>query len=244
MLDLKRKWALITGASRGIGHETAIYMAKQGISLVLHSRDLASTKSLVAEVKSLGVEAFAVAAELSDDVAVRKMALEVVNKVQIDILLNNAGVQAPSQSTYYMADVEQYLWQYKVNVIAPMILVEVFLPGMLKRGFGRIVNTTSGIKNQPEQGGYAASKGALDKVTKDFATKLEGTGVSMNVTDPGWIQTDLGGPNASNTVDTVVPGVVVSVFTSEDVNGKWISAQSFKGMDLVEAVAKASEIIK
>jgi len=244
MVNLKSKWALITGASRGIGRELTLFMASQGVNLVLHSRELANTEGLLKEVRALGVEAFAIAAELSDDAAVREMADEILSKVQIDVLFNNAGVQPQSQSTYYVADSNEYLWSYKVNVIAPMILVEKFLPGMLENGFGRIVNTTSGIRDLPEQGAYTASKGALDKITKDFVTKIRGTGVTMNVLDPGWLRTDLGGQWAPNSVDTVIPGAAIGAFTNDDMNGKWISAQDFTGMELAEAVGKAPDCFR
>jgi NAD(P)-dependent dehydrogenase (short-subunit alcohol dehydrogenase family) len=126
-----------------------------------------------------------------------------------------------------------------VNVVAPALLIGAILPGMLARGFGRIVNTTSGILDMPEQGSYAASKGALNKFTKDFATKLQGSGVTMNVLDPGWIRTDLGGPNAPNDVATTIPGAIVGGFLPDSINGCWLNAQDFTGMTLAEAIAAA-----
>ena len=239
-----KKWALVTGAARGIGREVALFLAQNGVNVVVHSRDLIHTESLLKELANYDVESFAVAAELSDEAQVLAMADEVLKRVQIDYLFNNAGVQPKLQVPYYEMNAEEYLWTYKINVVAPMITIEKFLPGMLKRKFGRIVNTTSGIVNQPEQGAYAASKGALDKLTKDFASKLEGTGVSINVADPGWVKTDLGGPHASNEVETVVPGMVVAAFAPAEVNGQWISVQNFKGLSLENALEKMNEKVK
>ncbi|MGT2666350.1 SDR family NAD(P)-dependent oxidoreductase [Streptococcus rifensis] len=244
MMDIKGKWALVTGASRGIGREMALALAKEGANLVVHSRELQHTESLVAEIAALGVEVFAVEAELSDEQAVRQMAKTVLDKVAIDLLFNNAGVQPKSQENPWAVATEDYIWSYQVNVIAPMILIEAFLPGMLERDFGRIVNTTSGIKNQPEQGAYAASKGALDKITRDYAGKLAGHNVTLNVADPGLIRTDLGGPNASHAVDTVIPGMILGGFVDADIRGQWISAQKFKGMALNEAVHAFQESLK
>ena len=112
---------------------------------------------------------------------------------------------------------------------------------MVKRGFGRIVNTTSGIHYQPEQAGYSASKAALDKITIDLGSKVEGTDVMINLTDPGWCRTDLGGPHAPSTPESAVPGVVVGVFMEDKKSGRYLGAQSFSGMTLEEAVAYAEK---
>ena len=94
MVNVKGRWALITGASRGIGSLTAKFMAEQGCNLVLHSRTMEHSENIAEEVRKLGVEAYAVCAELSDLDAVRKM-LETVDAlgVRIDIVMNNAGLQ-------------------------------------------------------------------------------------------------------------------------------------------------------
>jgi len=234
-----RRWALVTGASRGIGRAMAVALAKAGVNVVVQSRDLAGTADLVAEIRGLGVDCFAVGCDLAKPDEVRKMISDVVSKANIDLLYNNAGVQAPSQDPYWGVDADAYVNTYLVNVVAPALIIEAVLPGMLQRGYGRIINTTSGIIDQPEQGSYAASKGALNKFTKDFAAKLAGTGVTMNVLDPGWIRTDLGGPNAPNSVDTTIPGAIVGGFLGEDVNGCWLNAQDFAGMSLAEAIKAA-----
>ena len=87
-----------------------------------------------------------------------------------------------------------------------------------------------------------SSKAALDKITKDMASRLGGTGVAMNLTDPGWCRTDLGGPNAPNAPESAIPGVVVGAFVNDTVNGQIFRAQEFAGMSLEEAVAKANTI--
>ncbi|MCL1991013.1 MAG: SDR family oxidoreductase [Defluviitaleaceae bacterium] len=245
MVNVEGRWTLVTGASRGIGREIALYMAKQGANLVVHSRDLAHTKNLVDEIKGYNVDCFAVACELSDEKATRQMADDILKRVEIDILFNNAGVQAPSQESFYGIDCEAFVWTYKVNTLAPMILIEKFLPHMLNQKFGRIINSTSGIKDQPEQAAYAASKGAIDKITKDLSAKLVGTGVLINIADPGWIKTELGGPYASHDVSTVIPGIVIGAFAEEeDINGAWIPVQRFRGMSLDEAVAMSPALVK
>jgi len=245
MVNIEGKWVLVTGASRGIGREIALYMASHGGNMIVHSRDLSHTQTLVEEIKAKGVDCLAYACDLSDEAAVRQMADDILKKVNIDVLFNNAGVQTPPQSTFYHVDAQAFIWTYKINTLAPMILIEKFLPYMLKQKFGRIINSTSGIQNQPEQAAYAASKGAIDKLTKDLSSKLNGTGVLINIADPGWIRTDLGGPYASHDVSTVIPGIVIGAFVEEeDINGAWIPVQRFRGMSLNEAVAMSPVLVK
>jgi len=237
------RWALITGASRGIGRELALGAARAGLNVIVHSSQLSGTESLLPLLRDLGVEAVAVAANLADPQAVQKMAAEVASQHQVDILFNNAGTNDdPTGSTFTEGDdwraiPEQYFYTYAVNVLGPALLVAQFLPQMLQRGYGRIINTTSGILYQPSA--YACSKAALDKLTLDFSQRLIGTGVTMNVVDPGWIRTDLGGAEAPNDVRTVLPGMLVGAFLPDDVTGKWIAAQDFTGMTLADAISAA-----
>ncbi len=237
MLDLKGKWVLVTGASRGIGRLAAKKMAEQGCNLILQSREVAHTASLEEELKALGVDCYSVEADLNDIPSVLKM-LEKIDSVgtQVDIVLNNAGLQIAYRTDYYKTPENDFTVSFNVNTIAPAMICYHFLPKMVERGFGRIVNTTSGIDKEPEQAGYSAAKAALDKITKDMASRLSGTGVAMNLTDPGWCRTDLGGPNAPNAPESAIPGVIIGAFVDDTVNGQIFHAQDFAGMTLEEAV--------
>ena len=237
MLDLKGKWVLITGASRGIGNLAARAMAEQGCNLLLQSRSIEHTKTLEEELKAIGVECHSFEADLNDIPSVMKMLESIdVLGVDVDIVLNNAGLQIAYRTDYYKTPADDYTVSFNVNTIAPAMICYHFLPKMTERGFGRIVNTTSGIDKEPEQAGYSAAKAALDKITKDLASRLGGTGVVMNLTDPGWCRTDLGGPNAPNTPESAIPGVIVGAFVDESINGRIFHAQDFAGMTLEEAV--------
>ncbi len=243
MVDVKGKWALITGASRGIGYEIALFMANQGCNLILHSRQLGHTEKVLTEVKAMGVEAYAVEAELSDINAVNQMLDQIEQKgTQVDILFNDAGVQVAYRNNYFDTPVEDFTKSFMINTITPAVICYRLLPKMIERGFGRVINTTSGIQNEPEQAGYSASKAALDKFTKDLATVIEGTDVMMNLADPGWCRTDLGGPSAPNSVESCTLGMVVGAFIEDKKSGRLFRAQSFSGMTLEEAVEKAHTI--
>ena len=189
----------------------------------------------------MGVEAYDVAAELSDLSQVEAMMNEIENRGKpVDILFNDAAVQIAYRTDYYTTPAEDYTKSFVINTIAPMMLCYRFIPKMIRRGWGRVINTTSGIRNEPEQAGYSASKAALDKVTSDLAGKLNGTDVCINLADPGWCRTDLGGPNAPNDPDSVIPGIVVGAFVDDKKSGRLLGAQDFADMTLEDAVLKAA----
>lgn len=240
MVNVKGRWALITGASRGIGYLTALFMAKMGCNLILHSRKLDNTKKVYSEVTALGVEAKRVAAELSDLDAVDAMLKEIDSfGVTVDIVLNNAGLQIAYRTEYFTTPVSDYTESFKINTIAPAMICYHFMPKMIENGFGRILNTTSGIALEPQQAGYSASKAALDKITIDLGSTVNGTDVMINLTDPGWCRTDLGGQHAPNAPESAIPGIVVGAFVDDKKSGRYLGAQNFTGMTLEDAVKKA-----
>lgn len=240
MLDVRGRWALITGAARGIGRGAALFMAEQGCNLILHGRTKAHCDAVLAEVRARGVQAYAVGAEFSQLDEVTAMLAEIdALGVDVDIILNNAGIQVAYRQAYLQTPASDYEQSFRINTIAPMMILYHFLPKMEARGFGRVVNTTSGIRLEPEQAGYSASKAALDKVTMDLAAKYEGTDICINITDPGWCRTDLGGPHAPNAPESALPGVVVGAFINDRKSGRNFAAGNFYGMTLADAVAKA-----
>lgn len=245
MFDVKDKWALITGSSRGLGYLTAQFMAAHGCNLILHSRRLEQTGELLREIRATGVSAHAVEAELSDPDAVEGM-LQRIDElgVRVDIVLNNAGVQIAYRSEYNMTPVRDFTESFMMNTIAPTRICDHFLPKMIESGFGRIVNTTSGIRFEPQQAGYSASKAALDKLTIDLGSIVDGTDVMINLADPGWCRTDLGGPKAPNSPESALPGIVLGAFLSDRKSGRCFHAQDFSGMSLEAAVRKAEAEIE
>jgi len=242
MIDVKGRWALITGAARGIGRLAALFMAERGCNLILHARKAENCAKVMEEVQALGVEAYAFGAELDspEEVAVMLGKIDALG-VDVDIVLNNAGLQIAYRNEYLETPVSDYVTSFYVNTISPMMIVYHFLPKMKERGFGRIVNTTSGIRREPQQAGYSASKAALDKVTMDLASVLDGTDVMINLTDPGWCRTDLGGPAAPNAPESALPGVVVGAFMDDKRSGRCFAAGHFHGMTLEEAVDYAEK---
>jgi short-subunit dehydrogenase len=240
MIDVKGKWALITGASRGIGYLAAKQLAEHGCNLVLHSRKSANCEKVLAEVTALGVAAYAVGADLADPAQVTAMLAEIdSNRTSIEIVLNNAGVQVAYRTEFYETPVSDFTTSFQVNTIAPVMICYHYMPRMVEKGFGRIVNTTSGIQLDPQQAGYSASKAALDKFTIDIGTKVQGTDVLINLADPGWCRTDLGGQGAPNPPESALPGVTAGVFVNDKKSGRYFAAGNFMGMSLADAVKHA-----
>ena len=114
---------------------------------------------------------------------------------------------------------------FKVNVFAMYSLCSAFIPQMMENGFGRVINLTSGIKDEPELAPYGASKWAVNKLTDDLSVKVKNTPVRINTLDPGWLRTDLGGENADNPVEAVIPGALAPALIADDgPNGQEFSA--------------------
>lgn len=243
MTDVKGKWAFVTGATRGIGYLAAIFLAKRGCNLIVHGRKIENTKKIAEDATALGVQVKTVCAELSDLDAVQKMLSEIDSfNMNVEIVLNNAGLQIAYRTEYFSTPVSDYTESFKINTIAPALICYHFMPKMIQNGFGRIVNTTSGIRLEPQQAGYSASKAALDKITIDLASTVDGTDVILSLADPGWCRTDLGGPNAPNSPESTMPGMVLGVFIDDKKSGRYFSAQDYAEMTLDEALTKASNL--
>ena len=240
MLNLQGRWALVTGASRGIGRLAAIELAKNGMNIVALSRSIEHCDCLAGELTEIGVHFKMVECELADAESVKKALAEIDSfGIDIDVVLNNAGLQIGYRKNFFTTPLTDFDISFRINTIAPMIICYHFLPKMISKGFGRIVNTTSGIRLEPEQAGYSASKAALDKVTIDLGSKIEGTDVIISLTDPGWCRTDLGGPKAPNAPESAIPGVIVGAFVDDGKSGRLFTASDFYDMTLEDAVAKA-----
>ena len=243
MIDIQGKWALVTGASRGLGFLAAQALAQRGCNVILQSRSVEHLQKAAAAISELGVEVKCVSCELAEEKSVRDMLAEIDSfGVDVDIVLNNAGLQIAYRTDYYATPVSDYTVSFAVNTIAPAIICYHFLPKMVEKGFGRIVNTTSGIALEPEQAGYSASKAALDKITIDMGKNVNGTDVCINLVDPGWCRTDLGGPNAPNSPESAIPGVIVGAFVNDKKSGRLFRAQEFAGMTIEDAAAQAEKV--
>jgi short-subunit dehydrogenase len=185
---------LITGGSRGLGLEVARLFARRGMPLILtarHATDLASA----ARELSRWTEVLALPGDVADPAHAERLVRAGIERFgRIDVLVNNASAIGPSPmpnlDAYPLDALAEVL---RINVIAPLHLAQLVLPGMRERGTGLIVNVTSdaAINAYPGWGGYGASKAALEHLSKVLASELEGTGIRVYVVDPGDMNTQL-----------------------------------------------------
>ena len=217
MIDINGKNALVTGSSRGVGQQIVEGLAKLGCNVIVHGRTKESCNKTLQILKSYNIKTYCVYGELSDESQVNELIQQVNDlHITIDILYNNAALMSPYRTDYWSHSWEDWMISFKVNVIAMYSLCSAFIPKMLENEFGRVVNLTSGIMHEPELAPYGASKWAVNKLTDDLAVKVKNTSVRINTLDPGWLQTDLGGPNAHNPVEAVLPGALGPALIEND----------------------------
>jgi 3-oxoacyl-[acyl-carrier protein] reductase len=240
MNSLKDRWSLVTGASRGVGAHVSEGLARLGSNVVLHSRELSHTRALASRLEGLGVKVVAVAGELSDQTRVDAMLEAALQQAgQIDIVYNNAAIMTPWRENPWDIPAEDFRKSFEVNVISLVRICHRLVPLMLARKWGRVINVTSGIMNEPNLTAYAISKAAVDKFVRDFVPHLAGSGVQMNLLDPGWLRTDLGGPKAPNDPSSVIPGALVPALLDNGESGHFFRAQDYAGLSLAQALEKA-----
>jgi NAD(P)-dependent dehydrogenase (short-subunit alcohol dehydrogenase family) len=188
---LTGKKALITGASRGIGRAIALAFAKEGATVVLGSRDLASLESLAAEIE----DASTVRLDVRDPASIAD-AREAVGAVQI--LVNNAGI-AKSVKVLAMDD-EHWQSHLDVNLTGAFRVTRAFLPPMVAAKWGRVINiaSTAGKVGFAYTAAYCASKHGLIGFTRALALEMATSGVTVNAICPGFVRTDMASEAARN----------------------------------------------
>lgn len=204
--------AIITGGSRGLGFETARQLGALGYRLVIAAKD---RKRLTEAAKALKEHGYDVHPKVLDMGSARSIATfgEWAKSLgPIDVLVNAAGTfrEYKSKASILDADEKEVLDTIAVNGFGPWRLTRLIVPLMTEGG--RIVNVSSGLGGLAEMGtgyfGYRASKAMLNVLTRTLAPELKGRGILVNSVCPGWVKTDMGGPNATRTVEEGASGIV------------------------------------
>jgi len=233
-LNIEGKWALVTGASRGVGQQIALGLAELGVNLVLHSSSKDNQSATKTLLKDSGVQVHSVEGLLDNPAAISAFVEEAESlSGGIDILYNNAAMMT-AQTPLFETPQSDYEKSFQVNLYAVIQICGYFAPKMASRGWGRIINVSSGIRDQPNLNAYSITKAALDKYTRELGVELDGTNVLANMVDPGWCRTDLGGPDAFNDVATVLPGALIPAMLGKQgpaaPKGMMFAAQDYAGI--------------
>jgi NAD(P)-dependent dehydrogenase (short-subunit alcohol dehydrogenase family) len=195
--------ALVSGGNRGIGREIARQLAQRGITTILGSRDEEKGQ---AAAKGMNGDVVVRQLDVADEKSVDRLASFVEEEFRrLDVLVNNAGIANDRGQRGVDADLDRVREALEANLFGAWRLCEAFVPLMQRNGYGRIVNVSSGMGALNDMGGgspaYRVSKTTLNALTRILASELRGSGILVNSVSPGWVRTDMGGSNASRSVE-------------------------------------------
>ncbi|WP_019881834.1 MULTISPECIES: SDR family oxidoreductase [unclassified Methylophilus] len=212
MSTSQQRIALITGGNRGIGFETAKKLGEQGIKVIIGARDPHKGEQAVAELNALGVDAEYVHYDATQANASQAVATALESRFgKLDILVNNAGIlkeELIGQNNTLSVDQDTLKTTFEANFFAVVALTQALLPLLQRSPAARIVNLSSILGSQTLHStpnspievakglAYNASKSALNMFTIHLAHALKDSHIKVNSAHPGWVKTDLGGPNA------------------------------------------------
>jgi NAD(P)-dependent dehydrogenase (short-subunit alcohol dehydrogenase family) len=225
---------LITGANKGIGLETARQLGKLGHILLIGARDAAKGNAAVDALRQEGTAAHWVQLEVTDAKSIAAAVSAVERQFgKIDVLINNAGVisytgDGPASTTTDAA----LRSAFEVNFFGLIAVTQAFLPLLKKSIAGRIVNLSSILGSiaehaDPNSGiynfkftAYDTSKAAVNMYTNHLAHELRGTPIKVNAAHPGWVKTDMGGPDAPmEIIDGAKTSVMLATLPADGPSG-------------------------
>jgi NAD(P)-dependent dehydrogenase (short-subunit alcohol dehydrogenase family) len=198
-----RRVAVVTGANKGIGLEIGRQLGREGFAVYLGARDAARGEAAAEKLRAEGLDARALAIDVTDGASVAAAAQRVEKEAgRLDALVNNAGI-AIDDATASTVSIEVMKRTYETNVFGVVRATQAFLPLLRKSDAGRIVNLSSGLgslaQNSDPKWDFAAvkylayntSKTAVNAVTVQFAYELRETPIKVNAADPGYVATDM-----------------------------------------------------
>jgi NAD(P)-dependent dehydrogenase (short-subunit alcohol dehydrogenase family) len=214
-MDSDRKIAVVTGANRGIGLAASYQLAKQGIYVILTSRDAVKGKATVEKLQAEGLEVGYHPLDVADSASVQQLTQYVRDQYgHLEILVNNAGVALDftDNSSILNLQLETLERTLQTNLYGPILVAQSLVPLMQIQRYGRVVNVSSGAGQLTDMNSgypsYRMSKTALNAFTRILANELQSANILVNSVCPGWVRTDMGGPNAPRSpeqgADTIV----------------------------------------
>jgi NAD(P)-dependent dehydrogenase (short-subunit alcohol dehydrogenase family) len=218
---LMKRIILITGSNRGLGNATGLKLCELGHEVIFTSRNLKSLDETKAKVHDKGYTAGFYELDVKDKKSIQNLKTEIEKKYDhLDTLINNAGILNDRNDS--ILDVDQTLVKdtMNTNLYSPLFMIQNFKDLIKKSTNGIIVNISS-VLGQLENmttgmPSYRISKCALNAITKVASEELKAFNVKVNSIHPGWVRTDMGGSEASLSIDESVPGLVWAATLDQD----------------------------
>ncbi|WP_017728348.1 SDR family NAD(P)-dependent oxidoreductase [Halalkalibacterium ligniniphilum] len=229
-MSLENKVIIITGASKGLGRETAIEAARSGAAVAICSRNAYEIKKVADELSRYSKQVLAVEADVSNEKAVKKFVAETFERFgAIDVLINNAAVF----ENYQIADstLESWQTQFDNNVTSVFLMIRECLPIMRKQKKGRIISLTTGLARLGASGfgAYSASKAALETLTFSVEEEEYSNGISAAVFNPGVMKTKM--QSQGDDPKEVAPILLNLASSSNQGQGKVVRVDDWKAND-------------
>ncbi len=204
---MQKKVAIVSGANRGIGLEIARHLAAQGdIHVLLTARNAEAGQQAAAGLQVRGVDVAFAPLDVADQNSIRRLVKLLADDYgRADILVNNAAVYLDRGQNAREVDPGLVRQTLETNFLGPLRLCQSLAPLMARHHYGRIVNVSSSMGSLNSMGGralgYRASKAALNVLTRVLAAELKESNILVNSVDPGWVRSDMGGPNATRSLE-------------------------------------------
>jgi NAD(P)-dependent dehydrogenase (short-subunit alcohol dehydrogenase family) len=197
---------LITGGNRGIGLETARQLARRGCHVVVTARDERKRRETAESIEASGGKATSLTLDVSHSDSIRAAAGAFATvSAHLDVLINNAAIYADKGLTILTVPRDHLAATFQTNTFGQLEVTQAFLPYLRKSAAARVINVSSGYGQidglSADVPGYCLSKLTLNGVTIMLAEALKGDRIAVNSMCPGWVRTDMGGPNATRSVE-------------------------------------------
>jgi NAD(P)-dependent dehydrogenase (short-subunit alcohol dehydrogenase family) len=201
-----RRVVIVTGANRGIGNAIVRQLAAAGMIVVLTARDEKQAETAASQLSKLG-EVLAKQLDITDSLSVGRLRDGLLQDLgRVDVLINNAGILMEDDDEATKVDLEVVRRTFETNVVGSWRMAQAFIPVMLEQNYGRIVNVSSGSGSisggmDHDNAAYSLSKASLNALTVLLAAQTKPHNILVNALSPGWVKTDMGGTDATRSVE-------------------------------------------